>query len=101
MPLSRAFDTMATALQRPGRFGVFSPVLGQEAAVVGSAMAFDPKIDWLVPQYRELPAYLIWGLPLGKHILSLSGNPVAGRVPDRANLLPTQVALPAPLPHPA
>jgi pyruvate dehydrogenase E1 component alpha subunit len=99
MILSRAFDNKATALQRQGKFGVFSPVLGQEAAVVGSAMAFDPKTDWLVPQYRELPAYLIWGLPLSKHILSLSGNPVAGRIPDDVKLLPTQVALAAQLPH--
>ena len=99
MLLSRAFDAKATALQRQGRFGVFSPVLGQEAAVVGSAMAFEPKIDWLVPQYRELPAYLIWGLPLSKHILNLSGNPVAGRIPESVNLLPTQVALAAQLPH--
>jgi pyruvate dehydrogenase E1 component alpha subunit len=99
MLLSRAFDTKATALQRQGKFGVFSPVLGQEAAVVGSAMAFDPKIDWLVPQYRELPAYLIWGLPLSKHILNLSGNPIAGRIPEDVKLLPTQVALAAQLPH--
>ena len=99
MLLSRAFDAKATALQRQGKFGVFSPVLGQEAAVVGSALAFDPRIDWLVPQYRELPAYLIWGLPLKNHILTLSGNPVAGRIPDDVKLLPTQVALAAQLPH--
>ncbi|TMC11195.1 MAG: pyruvate dehydrogenase (acetyl-transferring) E1 component subunit alpha [Chloroflexi bacterium] len=99
MLLSRAFDAKATALQRQGKFGVFSPVLGQEAAVVGSALAFDPRIDWLVPQYRELPAYLIWGLPLRNHILTLSGNPVAGRIPDDVKLLPTQVALAAQLPH--
>ena len=99
MLLSRAFDAKATALQRQGRFGVFSPVLGQEASVVGSAMAFDPKVDWIVPQYRELPAYLMWGLPLAKHILNLSGNPVAGRIPDDVNMLPPQVALAAQLPH--
>ena len=99
MTLSRAFDARATALQRQGKFGVFSPVHGQEAAVVGSAMAFEPATDWLVPQYRELPAYLMWGLPLSHHILSLSGNPVAGRIPEGVNLLPTQVALAAQIPH--
>jgi len=99
MLVSRAFDTKATALQRQGRFGVLSPVLGQEAAVVGSALAFDPKIDWMVPQYRELPAQLIWGFPLSRHILNLSGNPIAGRIPDDVNMLPTQVALAAQLPH--
>lgn len=99
MLLSRAFDTKATALQRQGRFGVFSPVIGQEASVVGSAMAFEPRTDWLVPQYRELPAYLMWGFPLVKHILNLSGNPVAGRIPDGLKMLPTQVSLAAQLPH--
>ena len=99
MLVSRAFDVKATALQRQGRFGVFSPVLGQEAAVVGSAMAFDPKIDWMVPQYRELPAQLMWGFPLSRHIMNLTGNPVAGRIPEGINLLPTQVALAAQLPH--
>ncbi len=99
MLLSRAFDSKATALQRQGRFGVFSPVIGQEASVVGSAMAFEPRTDWLVPQYRELPAYLMWGFPLVKHILNLSGNPVAGRIPDDLKMLPTQVSLAAQLPH--
>ena len=99
MLLSRAFDTKATALQRQGRFGVFSPVIGQEASVVGSAMAFEPRTDWLVPQYRELPAYLMWGFPLVKHILNLSGNPVAGRIPDTLKMLPPQVSLAAQLPH--
>lgn len=99
MMFSRAFDTRATNLQRQGRFGVFSPVLGQEASVVGSAMAFDPRIDWLVPQYRELPAYVMWGFPLSSHIMNLSGNPVAGRIPDDVKLLPTQVSLAAQLPH--
>jgi TPP-dependent pyruvate/acetoin dehydrogenase alpha subunit len=99
MLLSRAFDVRGTALQRQGKMGVLSPVMGQEASVVGSALAFDPRVDWLVPQYRELPAYLIWGLPLWKHICSISGNPVAGRIPDDVKLLPTQVALAAQLPH--
>ena len=101
MMLSRAFDIRGTALQRQGRFGVMSPVMGQEASVVGSAMAFDPSIDWLVPQYRELPAYLMWGMPLWKHIANLSGNPVEGRIPDDVKLLPLQVALAAQLPHAA
>ncbi len=99
MLLSRAFDHRATALQRQGRFGVFSPVMGQEASVVGTALAFDPAVDWLVPQYRELPGYLIFGLPLSSYVLNLSGNPLAARIPDTVHLLPTQVAIAAQLPH--
>jgi hypothetical protein len=50
MKLSRALDTLATKLQRLGRVGVYSPVHGQEASVVGSALALDPARDWLVPR---------------------------------------------------
>src|SRR2546423_5366870 len=53
MLFSRLLDQRATTLQRQGRWGVFSPVLGQEAAVVGSCLATDPGRDWIVPQYRE------------------------------------------------
>lgn len=41
MLLSRAFDDKAFSLQRQGRFGTFSPVKGQEASVVGAALALD------------------------------------------------------------
>lgn len=99
MILSRAFDTKAIALQRQGRIGIVSPVLGQEAAVVASAMAFDPRVDWLVPQYRELPAYLIWGFPLEHVLHNMTGRPLLGRIPDHVKMLPTQVAIAAQLPH--
>lgn len=99
MLLSRAFEARAIALQRQGLLGTLAPVMGQEASVVGSAMAFDPRIDWLVPQYRELPAYLIWGFPLTNHILNLRGNPVQARIPDHVKMLPTQISLASQLPH--
>ena len=99
MILSRRIDTRAIALQRQGRAGVFSPVQGQEAAVVASALAFDPRVDWIVPQYRELPAYLIWGFPLDSFLCNLTGRPLLGRIPDSVNMLPTQVAIAAQLPH--
>ncbi len=99
MLLSRTFEVRGIALQRQGLLGTLAPVMGQEASVVGSAMAFDPRIDWLVPQYRELPAYLIWGLPLANHILNLRGNPIEGRIPDHVKMLPTQISLASQLPH--
>jgi pyruvate dehydrogenase E1 component alpha subunit len=101
MILSRAFDTRAIALQRQGRVGIVSPVLGQEAAVVASALAFNPQVDWLVPQYRELPAYLIWGFPLEHVLYNMTGRPLLGRIPEHVNMLPTQVAIAAQLPHAA
>ena len=36
MLLARAADQRALSLQRQGRFGTFAPVIGQEAAFVGS-----------------------------------------------------------------
>ena len=61
---SRAIDELAIKLQRLKRVGLYAPVQGQEAAVVGSAMALDPKRDWLVPASREQPAMIRHGLPL-------------------------------------
>ncbi len=99
MMLSRAFDSKGISLQRQGRFGTFSPVQGQEASVVGSAFALDPTRDWIVPQYRELPALLHHGLPLERFILYFNGHPAGGYIPDGVRLLPIQISLAAQLPH--
>jgi pyruvate dehydrogenase E1 component alpha subunit len=99
MMLSRAFDAKGISLQRQGRFGTFSPVRGQEASVVGSAFALDPTRDWIVPQYRELPALLHHGLPLERFILYFNGHPAGGYIPDGVRLLPIQISLAAQLPH--
>src|SRR5205807_1533941 len=93
MMLSRAFDARATILQRQGKLGTFSPVKGQEAAVVGTAITLDPKRDWVVPAYRELPALVRQGYPLDRMLATLMGKVVAGRIPEGVNVLPNQVAL--------
>lgn len=99
MLLTRAFDDKAFRMQRQGRFGTFSQVRGQEAAIAGSAMALDPGRDWVVPQYRELPALLRQGLPLERFILYFTGNPAGGGVPEGVNCLPLNIALAAQVPH--
>lgn len=100
MLLSRAYDERATALQRQGAYGVFSPSLGQEASVIGSAMALDPSRDWLVPQYRETMAVVHHGYPLERIAATYMGRSTeAARIPDGVNVLPTQIALAAQLPH--
>src|SRR6476661_6318737 len=102
MLLSRAFDERVIALQRQGRYGVFSPVLGQEASVVGSAMAVDPARDWIVPQYRELAAVVHHGYPLEMIAAAGMGRLTgATRIPEGVNVLPSQIALAAQLPHAA
>jgi pyruvate dehydrogenase E1 component alpha subunit len=99
MKLSRAFDAKGASLQRQGRFGTFSQVGGQEASVVGSAWALDAARDWIVPQYRELPALLRHGYPLSHFIRYFQGNPAGGAIPDGVNILPIQISIAAQLPH--
>src|SRR4030081_2928070 len=100
MLMSRFYDERAISLQRQGLYGVFSPALGQEASVVGSAMALDPARDWIVPQYRELMAVVRHGYPLERIPANGKGRiSDPSRIPDGVNVLPNQVALAAPLPH--
>jgi pyruvate dehydrogenase E1 component alpha subunit len=99
MLTSRQVDERAFSLQRQGRLGTFSTVSGQEAAVVGSALALDPGRDWVVPQYRELPAMLRQGYPLVKWFLYFKGDPRGNAIPDGVNLLPFQISLAAQIPQ--
>ena len=99
MLLSRMLDERATTLQRQGRWGVFSPGIGQEATTVGSTMPLDPSRDWLVPQYRETVAYARHGWTLERIAAAFMGKIDGGRIPDGANVLPLQVALAAHLQH--
>jgi pyruvate dehydrogenase E1 component alpha subunit len=99
MMLARAADQRALSMQRQGRFGTFAPVIGQEAAFVGSAMALDPGRDWIVPQYRELPALLRHGYPLERFYGYFKGNAAAARVPEGVNAFPIQISLGAQIPH--
>ena len=48
----RRIDAEATALQRQGQIGLWAPLLGQEAAQVGSAAALTDD-DYVFPSYRE------------------------------------------------
>jgi pyruvate dehydrogenase E1 component alpha subunit len=99
MLLSRRIDERAFNLQRQGRLGTFSPVHGQEASVVGSSSVLDPGRDWVVPQYRELPAMLRQGYTLESFFLYVKGDPEGNRMPDGVNVLPFQISLATQLPH--
>lgn len=101
MKLSRALDVLATKLQRLGRVGVYGPVHGQEASVVGSAFALDPKRDWIVPAYREQPAMMRQGLSLAGVLAGYMGRGNLARIPDGVNLVPRNQAVAAQLPHAA
>jgi pyruvate dehydrogenase E1 component alpha subunit len=99
MLLSRRLDELCIKLQRLNRLGVYGPVQGQEAAVVGSAMALDPAQDWMVPASREQPAMLRHGLPLDRLLATYMGRIDHGRIPDGVNMLPRQQSIGAQLPH--
>ena len=99
MLLSRALDEFCIRLQRSNRLGVYAPVQGQEAAVVGSAMALDPGRDWMIPASREQPAMLRHGLPLENLLATYTGRMDHGRIPSDVNLLLRQQAIAAQLPH--
>lgn len=99
MKLSRAVDRFAVGLQRQGVFGTFGEARGQEATLVGAALAVDPAVDWIAPQYRELPALLHHGVPLELLFLMYTYDPAGFTVPEGVNALCNQVSLAAQLPH--
>lgn len=99
MRLSRGVDKYAVALQRQGVFGTFGEARGQEATLVGAAMALDPAVDWMVPQYRELPALVHHGVPLELLFQMYLYDPAGFTVPPGVNALCNQVSLAAQLPH--
>jgi pyruvate dehydrogenase E1 component alpha subunit len=63
MILARRADIESTALQRQGELAVYPPLLGQEAAQVGSAFALG-RDDFVFPSYRELGAAIVRGVDL-------------------------------------
>jgi 2-oxoisovalerate dehydrogenase E1 component alpha subunit len=67
MALSRRADLEATALQRQGELAVYPPLIGQEAAQVGSAFALEES-DWIFPSYRELAAAVVRGVDLVEYL---------------------------------
>jgi pyruvate dehydrogenase E1 component alpha subunit len=60
--VARRIDAEATALQRQGQIGLWAPLLGQEAAQVGSARALAPG-DYAFPSYRENAVAYCRGVP--------------------------------------
>jgi pyruvate dehydrogenase E1 component alpha subunit/2-oxoisovalerate dehydrogenase E1 component alpha subunit len=69
----REFDRRMLMLQRQGRIGFYGPILGQEAATIGSTAALEPR-DWIFPALREGAAAMLRGLSLTEAINQLIGN---------------------------
>ncbi len=96
--LARRFDERMLRLQRQGRIGTFGPTRGHEAAVLGSVYALRPT-DWLVPYYREWPAYMWRGWPLDNLVLYYAGFAEGMRVPDGLRDLPLCIPIASQIPH--
>jgi pyruvate dehydrogenase E1 component alpha subunit/2-oxoisovalerate dehydrogenase E1 component alpha subunit len=69
----RCVDQRMLKLQRAGRIGFVGSMLGQEAAMIGTAAALEPR-DWLWSGLREGGAALMRGLPLTEYIAQMFCN---------------------------
>ncbi len=96
--LARRFDERMLRLQRQGRVGTFGPIRGHEAAVLGSVYALR-RTDWLIPYYREWPAYMWRGWPLDLLVLYYAGYAEGMRVPDGFRDLPLCIPIASQVPH--
>ena len=97
---TRLADQYALSLQREGRIGTYPPVLGQEAAQVGSAFAIG-KADWVFPTYRELGVYLTMGYPLHLLLRYWAGDERGLKIPDDLNIFPFCIPVGTHVPHAA
>lgn len=73
----RRLDVEATALQRQGELGLWPPLLGQEAAQVGSARTLRPD-DFVFPSYRENGVAYCRGVALPDLVKVWRGTAQAG-----------------------
>ncbi len=92
MITARTTDETMIKLQRQGRMLTFAPNLGQEA-VIGTAVALEKGKDWMVVTYRELAAWLYYGLPLETILTYWSGNELGSVIPEGVKMTPIAVPL--------
>lgn len=63
MVITRKVDLESTALQRQGELAVYPPLIGQEAAQIGSGYALGDD-DFVFPSYREVGVAVTRGIDL-------------------------------------
>ncbi|MBF4992871.1 pyruvate dehydrogenase (acetyl-transferring) E1 component subunit alpha [Arthrobacter gandavensis] len=100
MVLVRRIDTEATSLQRQGELGLWPPLLGQEAAQIGSARALRPS-DFVFSSYRENAVAWCRGVGFADLMRVWRGNAAGGWDPYAVNMAPTQVIIGAQALHAA
>jgi pyruvate dehydrogenase E1 component alpha subunit/2-oxoisovalerate dehydrogenase E1 component alpha subunit len=107
MTRARVVSARMVALQRTERIGFHTSSIGEEAAIVGAALAARPA-DWIFPGAREWYAALARGMPLASYVHHAFGSaqdPAKGHAsPDHAparswNVVPPSGVVGAHLPQ--
>ncbi len=85
MAIVRRIDAEAMALQRQGELALWAPLLGQEAAQVGSARALRPD-DFAFTSYREHGVAYCRGVDPVSMLRMWRGTGLSGWDPDAYNI---------------
>ncbi|GAA3941003.1 pyruvate dehydrogenase (acetyl-transferring) E1 component subunit alpha [Microbacterium soli] len=92
MAVVRRIDTEATALQRQGELGLWAPLLGQEAAQVGSARALRTD-DFVFSSYREHAVAHLRGAKPVELLRMCRGTAHSGWDPLEIRMAPMQIII--------
>lgn len=92
MIIIRRIDTEATYLQRQGELALWPPLLGQEAAQIGSARALR-RDDFVFSSYRENGVAYCRGVDYGDIVRVWRGNAHSGWDPFELNMATPQVII--------
>ncbi|MGP0223884.1 MULTISPECIES: pyruvate dehydrogenase (acetyl-transferring) E1 component subunit alpha [unclassified Paenarthrobacter] len=92
MVVIRRIDTEATALQRQGELALWPPLLGQEAAQIGSSRSLRDD-DFVFPSYRESGVAYIRGARVEEIVKVWRGNASYSWDPQRINMATPQIII--------
>ncbi|WP_285726544.1 pyruvate dehydrogenase (acetyl-transferring) E1 component subunit alpha [Psychromicrobium xiongbiense] len=92
MLVIRRIDAEATALQRQGELALWPPLLGQEAAQVGSVRGLDQD-DFIFPSYRENGVAYLRGIDVVDVLKVWRGNAHGGWDPARHRMGSQQIII--------
>ena len=92
MVVLRRMDNEATALQRQGQLGLWAPLLGQEAAQIGSVRATNDD-DFIFPSYREHGVAWARGVKAEDLLSVWRGAQASGWDPNEVNIACQQIVI--------
>lgn len=92
MVLGRVTDTKTLQYQRQGRILTYAPNIGQEACSIGAVSALEQR-DWMIPSFREMPAWLYRGVTLKGNFMYWIGSELGSKHPEDVRLLPVAVPI--------